>query len=306
MRLTLPLPRDPRWLQIAFLAAFLAFGLLARDFPLWHAPLIFASGLFTQWACVRWLLPWLPSPGTASSPPLAPAPQSEGAWASGSSLFLSAAITCFGLTLLLRTDRAWIAIAAPAIAIAGKFLLRVRGRHVFNPANLGLCAVLLLSPHAWVSPAQWGEEAAALLCFGALGLAVVHRAFQSDVSLAFLAAWSAERAGRVFWLGQRVTVLWHQLAQPSLLLFAFFMISDPKTTPVRRGARLAHAATVAAVAYALQHGAFVKSPLIWALCACAPLVPALDRLGDHFDKRSVTESPTAPASAFHGASLESA
>ena len=309
MRPTLQLARDPRWLQLAFLAAFLAFGLLARDFPLWHAPLIFASGLFTQWACVRWLAPRLTATDPAGRPPLAPppapAPPSPDAWASGSSLFLSAGITCFGLTLLLRTDRPWIALAAPAIAMLGKFLLRVRGRHLFNPANLGLCAVMLLSPHAWVSPAQWGEQAAALLCFGALGLAVAHRAFRSDLSLAFMAAWSAEQAARGLWLGQRAAVLWHQLAQPSLLLFAFFMISDPKTTPLRRDARLAYATTVAAVAHALQHGAFVKSPLIWALLVCAPLVPALDWLGDRFDQRRITESRTAPSPALHGASLES-
>ena len=39
--------RDPRWLQIAFLATFLALGLASRDFPLWHAPLLFAVALGT-------------------------------------------------------------------------------------------------------------------------------------------------------------------------------------------------------------------------------------------------------------------
>ena len=51
----LRLPRDPRWLQIAFLASFLTVGLSARDFPLWHAPLIFATALGTQIAFTRLL-----------------------------------------------------------------------------------------------------------------------------------------------------------------------------------------------------------------------------------------------------------
>ena len=300
---TLPGTGDPRWLQVIFLAGFLLFGLGARDFPLWHGPLVFASGLFTQWACVHWLLPLWPAPKV----PAGEVP-ATGAWTSGSSLFLSAAITCFGLTLLLRTDRIWVAAAAPAVGIAGKFLLRVRGRHLFNPAGLGLCAVLLATPHAWVSPAQWGEQAAGLLCLAALGLLVAHRSFRSDLSLSFLCAWGALRAARVLWLGQRGEVLWHQLAQPSLLIFAFFMISDPKTTPERRTARLAYAVTVAGVAFALQHRAFVQSPLVWALLLCAPLVPLFDRAAGRLTKNlRITNQalPTTPAAAISGAPSES-
>ena len=51
----LRLPKDPRWLQIAFLSSFLAVGLCARDFPLWHAPLVFATALVTQIAFARLL-----------------------------------------------------------------------------------------------------------------------------------------------------------------------------------------------------------------------------------------------------------
>jgi Na+-translocating ferredoxin:NAD+ oxidoreductase RnfD subunit len=269
--MTLRLPRDPRWLQLAFLGSFLGFGLWARDFPLWHAPLLFASGLTTQWLCGRWLQGRAaPVGGPAAGAAL------EGGWRSGSASALSTAITCLGLTLLLRTDRPWVPPLAAALAIGSKWLVRVRGRHLFNPAALGLCAVQLLTPHAWISPTQWGEGTAALLWFGALGLAVAHRAFRGSLSLAFLASWCALRAGRVLWLGQRSAVLWHQLAQPSLLLFAFFMVSDPKTTPRALPARLCWAALVAVTAFLLQHQAFVPVPLPWALCACAPLVPLFD------------------------------
>src|SRR3989442_3022386 len=79
----LRLPRDPRWLQIAFLASFLTVGLSARDFSLWHAPLVFATALATQIAFIRLLK--LPEAG-----------------------LLSPVITSFGLTLLLRTDLLWV------------------------------------------------------------------------------------------------------------------------------------------------------------------------------------------------------
>jgi Na+-transporting NADH:ubiquinone oxidoreductase subunit NqrB len=245
-------PQDARWFQIIFLASFLTLGLAARDFPLWHAPLVFAACLGTQLACERALR-------------LKPAG------------LLSPLITSFGLTLLLRADAVWVPALAGVLAIGSKFALRVRGRHFFNPANFGLCCVMLLTPRAWCSPTQWGESAVLLLWILALGCAVAHRAFRSDVSIAFLASWTLLKAARVLYLGQRSAVLWHQLESGSLLLFAFFMISDPKTTPRSRPARLAFAAIVAGLAFALQLR-FIQNPIIWALFLCAPLVPLLDRL----------------------------
>lgn len=249
------MPRDPRWLQLFFLASFLAFGLSARDFPVWHAPLLFAACLGTQALCARLLR------------------VETNGWP-------SPVITAFGLTLLLRSDAAWVPLFAAAVAIGSKFFVRVRGRHFLNPANAGVCAAMLVSPHAWCSPAQWGQSAVFLLWILALGLAVAHRAFRSDTSLAFLAAHLALKAARVGWLGQPRAVFVHQLESGSLLLFAFFMISDPKTTPQRRPLRIVYAAAVAATAFALQLRS-IDNPLLWALLACAPLTPLFDRLSSN-------------------------
>src|SRR5256885_792758 len=246
---------DPRWLQIGFLASFLCVGLAARDFPIWHAPLLFAAALGTQLACTRILK--LENVGV-----------------------LSAVITACGLTLLLRSDVWWLPPLAAAVAIASKFTLRIRGRHFLNPANLGICAAMLATPHAWCSPAQWGEGGLLLLWMFALGCMVAHRAFRNDVSLAFLAFWIVLRAARVLWLGQPRAVLLHQLASGSLILFAFFMISDPKTTPRGRAARIAFAVTVAAGAFALQHVAYARNPLLCALLPAPPPTPLLDLIHD--------------------------
>ena len=259
----LRLPRDPRWLQIGFLASFLSVGLSARDFPIWHAPLIFATALATQIAFIRLLD--LRDAG-----------------------LLSPIITSFGLTLLLRTDVVWIPPLAAFLAIASKFVLRIRGRHFFNPANFGLCACMLLTPHAWCSPAQWGEGPLLLLWVLALGCMVAHRAFRSDVSLAFLGSWVVLRAARVLYLGQRAPVLLHQLESGSLLLFTFFMISDPKTTPRGRVARLAFAACVAGLAFALQHVVYARNAIVWALFFTALLTPVLDWSQEAFASK---ESP---------------
>jgi len=244
------LPKDPRSLQIAFLSSFLAFGLGARDFPLWHAPLLFASCLLTQIACARFFRV-----------------RDNG--------LLSPLITAFGLTLLLRSGALWVPPLAAFVAIASKFVIRIRGRHIFNPANLGLCVAMLVTPRAWCSPTQWGESGLFLLWVLALGLAVAHRAFRSDASLAFLSTFIALRAARILYLGQPAQVLIHQLESGSLLLFTFFMISDPKTTPQDIRARIAFACAVALLASLLQLQ-FVQNPIIWALLFCAPLTPVLD------------------------------
>jgi len=259
------MPRDPRWLQIAFLCSFLVLGLLARDFPIWHAPLIFASCLGTQLLCERLLR--LPHAG-----------------------LLSPVITAFGLTLLLRAGAVWVPPLAGALAIGSKYALRIRGRHFFNPANFGLCCLMLLTDRAWCSPTQWGESGVLLLWILALGLAVAHRAFRADVSLAFLAAWVALRAGRTLFLGQPAQALVHQLASGSLLLFTFFMISDPKTTPRTRTARFAFAAAVAGTAFALSLR-FVDNPVLWALLLCAPLTPLFDLLTS-YQKESAACAPS--------------
>jgi hypothetical protein len=192
--------------------------------------------------------------------------------------YLSPLISALGLSLLLRTDTLWVPPLAAVVAIASKFVLRVRGKHIFNPTNLGLTVAILATGHAWCSPAQWGEWSLLLAWLFALGLAVAHRAFRSDVSLAFLATWVVLKGCRVLYLGQRPAVLLHQLSVGSLILFTFFMISDPKTTPDRRGARVGFAVAVASLAFVLQHQLWVMNSPIWALLLLSPLVPLLDRV----------------------------
>ena len=72
------------------------------------------------------------------------------------------------------------------IAIASKFLIRVRGKHIFNPANIGIVGAMLLTGDAWVSPGQWGAGPALVFLVGAAGLMVVLRVGRIDTSMAFL------------------------------------------------------------------------------------------------------------------------
>jgi len=246
---------DARLYQVLFLALLLGSGVLARDFSLQPAQvaLTFAAGIATQLFWVRRL--GLSGVGV-----------------------LSAVITCFGLSVLLRADSLWVHPLAAAACLSAKFVLRVNGKHLFNPGNLGVVLGVLLLPGAWVSPGQWGSDLLVACWVVALGGAVAGRARSVNLSLAFLAFFLGAYALRVVWLGQSWAVFAHLLQNGALLMFAFFMISDPMTAPNRNATRLLYAACVAALAFVWQFGLFMSNGPIWALFLCAPLVPLFDRL----------------------------
>jgi Na+-transporting NADH:ubiquinone oxidoreductase subunit NqrB len=269
-RIASRLPADARFYQIAFQAALLTIGVLVRDFALDPRQMLlaFAAGLVTQRL-------WLNALGL----------ESKGV--------LSAVITCLGVSLLLRADTLWVHPLAAMLAISSKFVVRINGRHVFNPANLGVIAAVALLPGTWVSPGQWGSDVALAVGFVALGGLVTERARRFDISSVFLAAWAVLVAARVLWLGQPWTIFIHQFASGALLLFAFFMISDPMTIPNRRSARIGYAIIVALLAFGWQFALFRINALLWALFFASPLVPLIDRCwpGAAFSWRHPPEVP---------------
>src|SRR5690242_4054731 len=118
---------DPRIFQILFLGILLAAGAWLRDFSLTTAQIIptFAAALAAQQLSFG----------------LRPdAPRS----------YRSAIITALSLTLLLRADNLWAHPAAAAAAIFSKSLLRVRGKHLFNPATFGVMFAILMLPGVWI------------------------------------------------------------------------------------------------------------------------------------------------------------
>jgi len=251
-----PTPRawDPRLYQIATLGALLVYGVVWLDLevrPL-TALAIVAGALVTQHLCARL---------AGRAPDLR-----------------SALISALSLCLLLRTGSLGLAALAAVVAIASKFVLRVRGRHVFNPTNLALVALLAGTGQVWVSPGQWGSGVLLAFALAATGGLVVNRAARADVTCAFLAAHAALVLGRAAWLGDPLAIALHRLENGALVLFAFFMISDPRTTPDSRAGRILFAALVALGAYVLQFRLFWTNPLLWSLAACSFAVPLLDRL----------------------------
>jgi enediyne biosynthesis protein E5 len=217
----------------------------------------------------------------------------------------SALISGLSLCLLLRTNRTELAILAGVIAIAAKFIIRFHGKHIFNPTNGGIVAMLLLSDAVWVSPGQWGSVAFFAFLLACLGVIVVNRAARSDVTFAFIAFYCALLFGRSLYLGEPVTIPVHRLESGALLLFTFFMISDPRTTPNTRVGRVIFAFIVAFGAWYVQFRMFRTNGLMWSLAACAMLTPLIDWLlpGSRYEWPSGARAST-PVPAPAPAALE--
>jgi Na+-transporting NADH:ubiquinone oxidoreductase subunit NqrB len=245
---------DARHYQIAALATLLTYNLGWLDFgarPL-NSALAIGSALATQAICAR---------------------------LTGAPLDLrSPLITGFSLSLLLRADDAWIHALAGVIAIGSKFVLRIDGKHIWNPAGFAIVVLLFAPAGVWISPGAWGSTVWFAALLGFFAILVLHAARRSDVAIFFLGTHVALLLARALWLGDPLEIPLHQLQSGSLLIFAFFMISDPRTSPDSRLGRFIFAASVAGFAHWLVFFMQMRPALYVALIALSPFILLIDRL----------------------------
>jgi hypothetical protein len=222
----------------------------------------------------------------------------------------SALLTGNGVAFILRVPGtehgdwwslrgAWIFAATAAVSLLSKHLIRLRGRHVFNPSNFGLvlCFLVLGSGRAepldfwWAPMSAWLALALAIIVAG--GFAILWRLRLLEIAVSFWLAFAAG-IGVLAVSGHAMTARWHLgpitgghfwwvlLSSPEILVFLFFMITDPKTVPDGRMARRVFAAAVGVVAALLiapQTTEFAsKVALLGALvlvCAARPVIEIL-------------------------------
>ncbi len=250
-----PSPRrtwpDPRWFQLVTLSALLVTAILVYDTGASVAQLgvTLAAALATQAVATGGrTLDWR-----------------------------SPAITALSLTLLLRAHEPLAWVAAGVLGIASRRVLRVDGKHLCNPACFAIVFLLLTTRLVWVSPGQWGAWAWGAAALGCAAGLVLSRARRLDTALAFLGAWAVLLAARCISLDDPWTIPLHQMQSGALLVFAFFMVTDPRSTPDSRTGRILFACSVAAIAHLLMFRWQLREGLFYALIAAAPLTPLLDR-----------------------------
>ena len=260
--------QDPRHFQILFLSTFLMFGIFGLNWDVDLVKVGFTIGacLGIQAACIFF---------------------TDKDWSG----LKSAMISALGLCLLLKTGMLSTLFLAAAFTILGKFVIRVKGKHIFNPTLLGILLTLMLTGDAWVSPGQWGNGGMALFIIGSCAFFILMRVGQIDTSIMFLVTYGLlEYLVTCVWMGWPADFWLLRMSNGTLLLFTFFMITDPRTTPNARFARMLFAIAVAGVAvlittamelrwlsFELPIWFKIHTAPLWALLIVSPLTLLLDK-----------------------------
>src|SRR5229473_974637 len=161
---------------------------------------------------------------------------------------LSAYISGNSVAILLKpsSDLLWPYFVCALLAISSKYVLRYRGRHLWNPTNFAISLLLLAAPASVaILSRQWGNDLATNAVIWGFGLLIVSRVRMLHVTLTYVACFVALAALRHWIGGGPLLAEIAPITGPMYQLFIFFMITDPKTTVSTVRGRIIVAAAVA-------------------------------------------------------------
>jgi hypothetical protein len=143
----------------------------------------------------------------------------------------SAYISGISVGILVRSPFIWPYVCASLLSIASKYVLRLNGRHLWNPSNLGVSAVLFLAPHSVsVLSIQWGNNLWPMAVIWILGFAIVWRVHRLHVSAAYVVSFVVFAVLRSALTGVPWPAALAPITGPMYQLFIFFMVTDPKVS----------------------------------------------------------------------------
>ncbi len=200
----------------------------------------------------------------------------------------SAYITGISLALLIkpRADLLWPFALGGFIAIASKYVLQYRGRHLWNPSNFAISVLLVAAPATVaILSHQFGNDLATNAVIWCFGLVIVSRVRMLHVTLTYAACFVVLAALRHWIVGGPLVAEIAPLTGPMYQLFIFFMVTDPKTTVSTVRGRMFVAAAVAVLEAVIRvagdyHVAALSllypAPPILALAIVGPVAKLLD------------------------------
>jgi enediyne biosynthesis protein E5 len=188
----------------------------------------------------------------------------------------SAYITGISVGILVRSPAYWPFALCALISITSKYVLRVKDRHIWNPSNFGISALLFLAGDYVASLSiQWGNFLAPMLVIWALGAAIIYRLRRFHITgtyvvsffaFAFVRAWMTHSP----WQSEIAPI-----TGPEYQLFIFFMITDPKTTVRSKTGQCVVAFLVALVEMILRLNQVIYAPF-YALFLVGPVAFVID------------------------------
>ena len=183
----------------------------------------------------------------------------------------SAYVSGISVGILVRSPAYWPYALCAAISIMSKYVLRVRGRHLWNPTNFGIVAMLLLAPDSVASlSVQWGNNLLPMVIVWIFGAVILRMVGRLHITLTYVASFILFGALRSAVTGHPFLAEVAPITGPMYQLFIFFMITDPKTTVGPKWAQCLVAFLVAAVEAIFRLLQFVHAPF-YALFVVGPV-----------------------------------
>ncbi|HEY8225847.1 MAG TPA: hypothetical protein VIG25_11245 [Pyrinomonadaceae bacterium] len=182
----------------------------------------------------------------------------------------SAYITGISVGILVRSPAYWPFALGSVISIMSKYVLRIRGRHIWNPSNFGIAVLLFLAPETMaVLSIQWGNNLLPILVIWILGSIIIWRARRFHISATYVISFLLFAFLRSWITGHPWQAEVAPITGPMYQLFVFFMITDPKTTVHSRLGQCVVVFVVALVEFFLRLNQVVYAP-IYALFLVGP------------------------------------
>jgi enediyne biosynthesis protein E5 len=188
----------------------------------------------------------------------------------------SAYITGISVGILLRSPEYWPYALCSAIAITSKYVIRWRGRHLWNPSNLSIVAMLLLAPEFVATlSVQWGNDVLPMVIVWILGALITWRVRRIHITATYVASFFTFALLRSAITGHAFLAEVAPITGPMYQLFIFFMITDPKTTVKTRGGQCLVAFLVAVAEMILRLAESIHAPY-YALSIVGPSAVAFE------------------------------
>jgi enediyne biosynthesis protein E5 len=182
----------------------------------------------------------------------------------------SAYITGISVGILVRSPAYWPFALGSVISIMSKYVLRVKGRHIWNPSNFGIAVLLFLAPETMsVLSIQWGNNLLPILVIWILGSIIIWRARRFHISATYVVSFLLFALLRSWITGHPWQAEIAPITGPMYQLFVFFMITDPKTTVRSKIWQCVVVVLVAFVEFLLRLNQVVYAP-IYALFLVGP------------------------------------
>lgn len=179
----------------------------------------------------------------------------------------SAYISGISVGILVRSPAYWPYALCALIAITSKYVLRVKGRHIWNPSNFGICAMLFLASDSVATLSiQWGNNLLAMLVIWLLGSAIIWRLRRFHICAVYVVSFLALSVLRSWITGDPWLSEVSPITGPEYQLFIFFMITDPKTTVKSKLGQCIVAFSVAVVEMFFRLDQSIYAPLYALFC----------------------------------------